>query len=253
MFKQSDVCHLACECGKIAGLPFVRENEEHIFCGVSRIDIDNEGSKLVGRPAGRYVSVAFGNLSELCEDAFCEITEKTAAELEALVARFGKEQPKILVAGLGNREITHDSLGARVCAALEPDENLAVFEVGVSGKSGIESAEIIKSVADCCGAELVIAVDSFAALGEERVGRVIQLSDGGIAPGSGVGKDVAAVGSETVGVPIISVGVPTALVDEKLRARGYLSVGEDVLTVCQKAADIISKSIKELSKNLNRN
>lgn len=246
MFPKNDSCHLACECGRIAKLPFSPVIEDYCFCSVSRIDIDEKSSGLVGRPKGRYSSIFLGGFSGLENDAKKEVTEKTAKELGAICTKFiGKtKKPGVLVAGLGNGRVTHDSLGAMVCEKLFPTESLYVFSIGVSGKSGIESAELVKSITRCSGAELVIAVDALAARSEERVGRVIQLSDSGIAPGSGAGARCDAINSKTVGVPVVSIGVPTVLYDEKMSKEGYLLVGEEILPLCECAADVISNAIK---------
>ena len=238
--------HLVCECAKIASLPFVRESEDGIFCGVSRIDIDKEGSLLVGRDEGRYVSIDFGALCGLCREGLDEITAVTARELTALIKRQGGAVGGILVAGLGNRRITHDSLGFRVCELLTPSEGLFVFAAEVSGKSGMESARLVKCAAEACGAGIVIAVDSLAARSEERVGRVIQLSEGGIKPASGVGAESARLDRQSLGVPVLSVGIPTALADYE--HEGYLSVGEDLLDVCSVGAKIISDAIFAVNK-----
>ena len=232
--------HLVCECAKIASLPFARQREEGIFCGVSRIDIDKEGSLLVGRDEGRYISVDFGVLGGLCKEGLEEITAVTARELSSLIKRQGVEGG-ILVAGLGNRRVTHDSLGARVCELLTPGDRLFVFATEVSGKSGIESVHLVKCVAEACGAGMVIAVDSLAAKSEERVGRVIQLSEGGIKPASGVGADVTRLDRRSLGLPILSVGIPTAIADSE--RGGYLSVGEDLLDICGIGAKIIADAI----------
>ena len=245
MFPKNSNSHLACECGRIAKLPFSPVVEDYCFCSVSRIDIDTESSKLVGRPAGRYSGIFLGGFSGLEREAKEEVAEKTAEELNALCEKCAcdTEKTKVLVVGLGNGGVTHDSLGARVCEKLCPTDNLCVFSVGVSGKSGIESVRLVKSIAQCSGAELVIAVDALAARSEERVGRVIQLSDSGIAPGSGAGNECEAVNRASVGVPVISVGVPTVLADEKMSKEGYLLVGEEILPLCECAAEVIANAI----------
>ena len=246
MLSRYGQCHLACECEKIASLPLSWENEDYVFCGVSRVDISNEVSDLTGRPAGRYVSISFGELDKLPDEGMDEIIGVSAGELGMLVrhAVGEREVKKILVAGLGNGGITHDSLGARVCARLAPAEGLAVFAVGVEARSGVETARVVKSLSECFGAELVIAVDSLAATGEERVGRVIQLFDGGLTPGSGAGAKNTEINRDFLGVPIVSVGIPTALINNELKERGYLSVGEKVGEICEKGALLISEAIK---------
>ena len=246
MLPQNEVSHLVCECARIAKLPFCGENEEYIYCGVSRVDINKEASALVGRAAGRYVSVTFGELSALCDEAIDEIIQKTAREISDLIGRTASGCKNILVVGIGERRVTHDSLGARVCEDLGACEDLFVFEAGTAWRSGIDTAALVKSVALSCEAGLVIAVDSLAAQSEDRVGRVIQISDSGIAPGSGAGKTGEAICRSTVGVPVISIGVPTALVVKELKESGFLAVGNDILALCERSAHVISSSIAKL-------
>lgn len=250
MVSGGKICHLVCECAEVAALPLAREDEEHIFCGVSRIDINKESAALAGRDEGRYVSISFGALPSLDRDALEEITSVAAKELSALGARcFDRSgYPRVLVVGLGNRRITHDSLGALTCDALACGENLFVFEVGVAGKSGIDSVRVVRGIAECCEADIVIAVDSLAARSEVRVGRVLQLSESGIAPASGVRKGSAFVDRASVGAPVIAIGIPTALSEDGGDERGYLSVGEDLLEICEVGAFVVSEMIKNAFK-----
>lgn len=243
----SEICDLACECGAAGGLRLEGETEEHIHCTVSRANINNEESRLISKPAGRYVSLFFGNVCELDPEALGEISELLARELAQMSEKLsGAEKPKVLVVGLGNRDIVFDSLGARVCQRLSPDgEHLFVFETGVLGDSGIESQRMVKSLAACVGADLVIAVDSLVARSETRVGCVIQLADSGISPASGVGRHSGEISRATAGVPVIAVGLPSALfAGDELSRGGYLAVPETALLISENAAELIADGIK---------
>ena len=246
--EKSTCSDLACECGKLASLPFEKDEEHHLYCSISRIELSEDASRLVDRPAGRYVSIFFGNAWELEEDAKREISEKLGGELLFIMKKHELKDPKILVSGLGNREITHDSLGSRTCDSLSPCDKMAVFSVGVSANSGIDSAELVKSVARCAHADVVIAIDSLTALGSERVGRVIQISDTGISPGSGIGKHLKGINDITLGVPVISIGIATALATKNSDEKGYVSVSENVLLISQTAAELISEALNEITK-----
>lgn len=245
MFPQSNNCHLACECAKIAKLPFLPVVEEHCFCSVSRVDIDIEGARLTGRSVGSYSSIFSGCFGELEEDAVSEIAEKTAYEIGRLCNNKKiASDAKFLIVGLGNGGVTYDSLGTRVCEQLLPTERMRILPVGVYGKSGIESRAAVKSIVHYTGAEAVIVVDSLAALTDERVGRVIQLSDSGISPGSGGGVKGGDIEEEFIEVPVIAMGVPTVLADTELNKKGYFCVGGNILNLCRQAAEVISKAIK---------
>lgn len=244
MFPNSNISHLACECGKLKELGVLPIMKDYCFCSVWRVNVDSNFSKLAGRAEGRYTSILCGEIPLLDSDAFQEIAAKTAEELYELCKDYTGKNAKVLVAGLGNSEITHDSLGARVCDKLTPSENLCVFYTGVEAKNGIDTANIVRSIAQCAEAELVIAVDSLAANSEERVGRVIQLCDSGISPGSGAGNKSGEVSRGTVGVPVIAVGVPTALKQNEMSEKGYLLVKDDIFLLREKAAEIISETIR---------
>ena len=107
---------LVCECAETAKLPFEEERRSFVFCDVSAVNIDEITAGLVEKEAGRYVSVSFGSTENMDGEAFEEIARVTSDELGKLILRVtgGKQSPKILVAGLGNEGVTHDSLGARV-------------------------------------------------------------------------------------------------------------------------------------------
>ena len=239
---------LICECAEVANPPFTEERRSFEFCDVSAVDIDENLAQLVGRSAGRYVSISFGCADGMGEEEFEEIRRVTSHELGQLaLKRAGNgKTPKILVAGLGNDEIVHDSLGARVCSLLKPSPQMAVLRVGTAGQSGLDSTELVRAAAVGFGAELVVVIDSLAAFGESRVGSVIQLTDGGVAPASGVSREggITPINKESVGLPVIAVGVPTALISEEKRENGYLLVGENVLEICRKISELLAKSIK---------
>lgn len=241
------ICDLACECGLSGGLGLVGETEEHVHCTVSRADINNEASKLISKPAGRYVSLFFGNVWELDRDALDEISELFARELAVMSNRLtDTKKPKVLMVGLGNGNIVFDSLGARVCRLMSPDgDSFFVFKIGVLGESGIESQRLVKALAACVEADLVIAVDSLVARSETRVGRVIQLADSGISPASGVGRHSGEISRATVGVPVVAVGLPSALwAGDSLARDGYLAVPETAQLIAENSAELIADGVK---------
>ena len=133
----------------------------------------------------------------------------------------------MLVAGIGNKDITPDALGPRCAEGIfstrhitsELAEEIGLdflnpvcsLATGVLGQTGIETGEIIKSVADAIKPKAVIVIDALAAAGLERLGRTVQITDTGITPGSGVGNKRAEISKNTLGVPVIAIGVPTVV------------------------------------------
>ena len=151
------------------------------------------------------------------------MAEELAEEIKKLVPG-----GKILIAGLGNDDITPDALGVATADRIfatrhlkdefgekESDENfprlreVAVISAGVMGKTGIESMEIVKSVCERIGFDGVIAVDALACSDISRLGTTIQISDSGISPGSGVQNKRKELSEGTLGIPVIAIGVPT--------------------------------------------
>ena len=186
---------------------------------VTQVDIlDEQGQAALGKPIGRYVTV---ELPRFDRDPR-RPARAVAQELRALLP---EGEGGVLVAGLGNRAVTPDALGPRAADRLLLTRHLianlpaqfgACREVsavtpGVLATTGIETLEIVRGAVSHVRPSLVIAVDALAAGSMERLCRTVQLSDTGLVPGSGVGNRRAAFSSETLGVPVLSVGVPTVV------------------------------------------
>ncbi len=186
---------------------------------VTRVDIlTEEGEKAIGKKMGRYITIEMPSILESEPSAMQKASRCLA---DALTQMIGK--PRLsLVAGLGNSEITPDSLGPKVIPRLvvtrhlfthmpQAVEHLApvcALAPGVLGVTGIETGEIIKGVAARVKPDLVLVVDALASRKTERVSTTIQIANTGISPGSGVGNKRKAVNEETIGVPVIAIGVP---------------------------------------------
>lgn len=184
---------------------------------------DTDGERALGKDKGRYITVempAFSSQSDFFDE-----------RLGALKNALGQLLPPggaVLCAGVGNRNITADSLGPlfadkifatrHIGASLAQSlglgvglRSVAAVSTGVLGQTGIESAEYIKLLADGLKPGCVITVDALSAQSPERLGCTVQLSDTGIAPGSGVGNKRCRIDEKTVGVPVIAIGVPTVI------------------------------------------
>lgn len=208
--------------------------------GVEVTEVRVEGAAAVhalGKPAGRYLTLALGEGAAVEEEA-----EALGAELHALLPVGAR---RFLVVGLGNPAMTPDALGPLCAEHILVTRHLrreAVFsslaEVSalvpnVLGRTGLEAAELVRAAAERVRAQAVVAVDALCAQRLARVCTTVQLSDAGIVPGSGVGNHRAALTQEALGVPVLAVGVPT-VVDASTLARDVLeeagaAVGDDAL------------------------
>lgn len=192
-----------------------------------RVSLDATGTRRWGRPTGEYLTATLPPLTD--DETFLEQTAKRlGAELKTLLP----EEGTVLVVGLGNEAITPDALGPRTASYILatrhiPDElarsvglsglrPCAVITPGVLGNTGLESGEVVAGVCRTVRPAAVIAVDALAARSPERLGCTVQFSDTGIAPGSGVGNDRRALTKETLGVPVIGLGVPTVVDAESI-------------------------------------
>lgn len=190
---------------------------------ITRIRVENEeGAAALSRPKGNYITIEVPPFS----DTAGEIDERLTAVSTELV-KLLPEEGEILVAGLGNSDITPDALGpkaaARVLATRHISGELArsaglgdlrkvsVVSPGVLGQTGIETGELLAGIAEKTHPAAVIAVDALASRRLSRLGCTIQISDTGISPGSGVGNHRQEISRKTLGVPVIAVGVPTVV------------------------------------------
>ena len=184
--------------------------------------LDQEGAQALGKPAGTYVTLTVDGLARREEDAFGRAVRAVAAELTQLLA--GLEGP-VLVACLGNRAVTPDAVGPKVHDHLlitrhlvdQAPEHFGAFRpvasvaAGVLGTTGVESGELVGTLTGRLKPVCIIAVDALASRSLDRLCRTVQLADTGIAPGSGVGNHRHALDRESLGVPVIAIGVPTVV------------------------------------------
>lgn len=191
---------------------------------VTKISVlDKEAADVIGKPVGEYITVELDEFSydtELLDDRMKSISTQ-------ILSLLPKGDGTVLVAGIGNKDITPDALGPRCAEGIfstrhitsELAEEIGLdflnpvcsLATGVLGQTGIETGEIIKSVADAIKPKAVIVIDALAAAGLERLGRTVQITDTGITPGSGVGNKRAEISKNTLGVPVIAIGVPTVV------------------------------------------
>ena len=186
--------------------------------------LDRQGERALGKPVGTYVTLTLDGLARREEDAFGRSARAIAGELRSLLGDLREDAP-VLVVGLGNRAITPDAIGPLVHEYTMVTRHLveqlpeqfgafrpvASLSAGVLGTTGVESGSLIHGVCEQIKPACVIAVDALASRSLHRVCRTVQLADTGIVPGSGVGNHRKALNRETLGIPVIAVGVPTVV------------------------------------------
>jgi spore protease len=213
---------------------------------ISKVAIKSKNAaKNLGKPIGTYITIEAAELIEPDEDYHREISVQIAEQIKILIPDMDKEK-SILVVGLGNSDVTADALGPytidNLCITRHiikeygkkaynttKINSISALTPGVMAKTGMETAEIIKGVINETEPDIVIVVDALAARTTRRLNRTIQITDTGIHPGSGVGNHRKAITEETMGVPVIAIGIPM-VVDARtivLDALGNLDIPID--------------------------
>lgn len=213
---------MAAEKGQVSGVNFEDSIRDGILCQKVTV-LSEEGSRAIGKPIGRYYTLNIDSLLRRESESFSGTVSALVSVLQELLPE--RDSGCTLVVGLGNRDITPDNIGPKSVESILVTRHLksqapedfkmlspvAVITPGVLGTSGIESADYIKWVCDNLKPQSVIVIDALAARSMDRLCTTVQISDTGVTPGSGVGNCRSAVNSETLGVPVVAVGVPTVV------------------------------------------
>ena len=225
-FIRTDLASEAKEAANIENIRGISYCEKQIS-GVEISDMKittEEGSSIIGKPLGRYITVG-------CKKSWLMTDEEKENVIQTVTDYITELVPKgdktVLVVGLGNRDITPDSLGPRTVDGLivtrhvkeyDPklfdsigQEEIAAIAPGVVGQTGIETLELIRGAVERVKPDVVIAVDALAARSVDRLGSTLQLSDTGLSPGSGIGNRRREINRTSIGVPVIAIGVPTVV------------------------------------------
>lgn len=208
-----------------AALPHVRQSDRTLegFAVHEVRILSEDAAREIGKPQGRYLTLELDALIRREEDAFPRACKALSTLLRELLPH--PNDGPVLIAGLGNRMITPDAIGPQTADHVIATRHLvaqspAIFAdwrpvsalaPGVLGQTGVETGEVICGVLDRVRPAAVIAVDALAAGRLSRLLRTVQLADTGITPGAGVGNARATLNKETLGVPVIAVGVPTVV------------------------------------------
>lgn len=214
---------------RLKGVTVKEEYHKHRKVYVSTVQItDASGAEAMGRPVGTYITVEAEGLSGGEERVRRYAAETIAEILIGLMKEVCGETREVLVVGLGNKDATPDALGPVTVDELVVTRHLILqlgeefqkkyhltsfcaMAAGVLAQTGMESGEVIKSVTAELHPDVVIAVDALASRSTKRLGTTVQITDTGIYPGAGIGNNRQALNKETLGVPVIAVGVPTVV------------------------------------------
>jgi len=209
--------------GKISGIKTSGYRDGCV--GVSHVEILNKrGEAAVGKPIGNYVTLEVPQLRECVSEAYDSTVRVLTKELKNILGL--TKDKTVMVVGLGNRFVTPDALGPKVVDKILvtrhlygvlPEEvtqtmnSLCAVAPGVLGITGMETGEIIKGIADKIKPDIIIAIDALASRKTSRISTTFQISDTGIVPGSGIGNHRKGLTEQTLGVPVIAIGVPTVI------------------------------------------
>ena len=266
--KYIPVSDIACERQRANtatdGIEFKLESGEGFVWERLRITT-KDGAASVGRPIGRYDTLNLGAIHLLCESDTDDVKNEISKELCALISELNLFPDRILVVGLGNEKLTPDSVGPKCAALIHATRHISFFgeteseipeysEIaciapGVSQDSGIESFEIISGLISRIKPDFIIAVDSIATASAQRLGKCIQISDTGIAPGSGVGGRRMLLNEKTLGVPVIAIGAPTVINSRLLdthKSDSDSKVTEDELFLSPREIDLITDAFADV-------
>lgn len=188
---------------------------------VTKVKVLNEkGKEKIGKEIGTYITIEVKNIEIISKDELEKVSKVMSQQIKELI----KPYKSILVVGLGNIDTTVDSIGPKVIKDLEITRHLKKYapelvkenakEIsgiapGVLGTTGIETGEILKGIVEKIKPEAIIAIDALISRDISRLFKTIQISNTGITPGAGVGNKRKEISINTMGVPVIAIGVPT--------------------------------------------
>ena len=205
---------------------------------ICKVDVTNsDGEKLLGKKIGTYTTINIKDLEIITKDEFEAVKKIFATE----IGTFIKDARSLLIIGLGNSETTADSIGPKVVNNLKITRHILKYEPdllpkntistsaiapGVLGTTGIETEEIVKSMVEIVKPDKTIVIDAMATSNTERLLKTIQISDTGIEPGAGVNNKRKEISKDTIGVPVITIGVPTVVDAAVIVAQSFEKLSE---------------------------
>lgn len=194
---------------------------------ISYVEVTEQGSEMLGKKPGKYLTIEVQGIRQQDTETQLQVEKLFAKEMAYFMKDLGiGPNDSCLIVGLGNWNVTPDAIGPEVCEnllitrhlfELQPESvedgyrPVSAISPGVMGLTGIETSDILFGIVEKTKPDFVIALDALAARSIERVNSTIQISDTGIHPGSGVGNKRKEISKETLGVPVIAIGVPTVV------------------------------------------
>ncbi len=232
-------------------IPGIKTEEEYKdSMTISRVKILNdEGANAIGKPIGNYITIDIKDLRLASEEEIQKAAEILSEELKKLYDVHLEEKQDILVVGLGNIGVTADALGPNVVRDIditrhllkyapqyleEDTRSVSAIAPGVLGTTGIETQEILKGIVDNVKPKLIIVIDSLASKSIERISSTIQIADTGIVPGAGVENTRKEISENSLGIPVIALGIPTVV---------------ELATLVSEGIDIFIERLQEKSKS----
>lgn len=223
LIKERQLKQMAKDTGEPEGVDVTNAGTDDIK--ITRVKVTSpKGEEAIGKPMGNYITLEVPGLRYHQQELYENTCKELAKELTSIIKL--NEKDTVLVVGLGNWNVTPDALGPKVVSSLmvtrhllqyvpeEVDEGVrpvCAIAPGVLGLTGIETGEIVKGIVEKIKPKLVIAIDALASRKMGRVSTTIQLCDTGIAPGAGVGNKRMELNEQSLGVPVIGIGVPTVV------------------------------------------
>lgn len=261
----------------IDGVKVTKSNEEEYK--ITKVEVlDVNGEKALNKPIGNYITMEIKDVTIIDEEEKQKIIEKLSKLIEELIVKY--DNSSVLIVGLGNKSATPDAIGPETVEYVEITRHLkqyapelleenareiSAIAPGVLGTTGIETSEIVQSVTKKIKPGFVIVIDSLASQSIERVAKCIQLTDTGITPGSGVKNKRKGININTLGVPVIAIGLPTVVdmatitsdaisriykeqnvyneVVKVLDTENYMVTPKEIDVIVQKISEILASSL----------
>ena len=203
---------------------YKKEEEQYKDIKIETITLDKDNAKLISKNEGIYKTIYFEDVTD--ENNFNNLLHATTLALKDLLKSINiKDNYSALIVGLGNRKATPDALGPLTVDSIKITRQIVELGLpldskyrvisslvpGVMGTTGIETKEIIEGVIEKTKPDFLIVIDALAASSLERINKTIQITDTGIHPGSGLLNNRLEISKETLGLPVIAIGIPTVV------------------------------------------
>lgn len=250
----------------IPGVDYVKEKVRVGYWEKIRIST-KKGAESIGRPIGLYDTLQLGQIDRLDCDQIEDAKDEIAGGICRMLDMSEIFPGRIVICGLGNPYLTPDAIGHEAAREVKPTMHIkehdarifkelncaeiAVVSPGVAATSGLDAAVIIRGVCDIIKPDAVIAIDALATRDTKRLGSTVQICNTGISPGSGLGNTQLAIGIETVGVPVIAIGVPT-VIDTRVLCEKADFTSPPMFVSPKEINDIVSSAGKIIGGGINR-